>query len=391
MSRTSSEVPGYGYTILAAVAVSVLGAMFYNLLPLFVGTAQDYRGYDNESTGLISSAFFAGYTLTTSTAFFWIRRVNWRTTSLLALVIASVALLLVGYIQHMGLLVFCIFVAGGSLSVVYGVGATILGDTSSPARWYGLKVSAEALLGAFMLMILPGTLVARFGFMGLMMGMALAVVLFMPVLKWLPVSGRVRPEHGAGTTNLAPRLRMSIWAALFAVMSFIFSATMIWAFLERMANSAGFEPVMVGNILSLTLIFAVFGSMVAVLAGSRFGSGRPFLGATVIFLVGITLLASYTSLLVFAIGACLFTFSVGLGISYVVTIVANLDLDGRYVVLTVPALGFGVMAAPAVGGALSTDHGFTAVLIAGGLAVAVSLLAGLLALRMGRGGNQHAV
>lgn len=109
------------------------------------------------------------------------------------------------------------------------------------------------------------------------------------------------------------------------------------------------------------------------------------------FLVGITLLASYTGLPVFAFGACLFTFSVGLGISYAVAIVANLDLDGRYVVLTVPALGFGVMAAPAVGGTLSAVHGFTVVLITGGLAVAVSLLAGLLALRMGRGGNQHAV
>jgi hypothetical protein len=37
-------------------------------------------------------------------------------------------------------------------------------------------------------------------------------------------------------------------------MTFIFSATMIWAFVERMANTAGFEPVLVGKILSLTLL-----------------------------------------------------------------------------------------------------------------------------------------
>jgi hypothetical protein len=56
--------------ILSAVVLSALGAMFYNLLPLFLGVAQDYRELDNQGVGLLSSMFFAGFTLTTSTAFF---------------------------------------------------------------------------------------------------------------------------------------------------------------------------------------------------------------------------------------------------------------------------------------------------------------------------------
>jgi predicted MFS family arabinose efflux permease len=391
MSRVSGEVPGYGYAILAAVALSALGAMFYNLLPLFVGTAQDYRGFDDESTGLISSVFFAGYTLTTSTAYFWIRRVNWRITSSLALVTACVTLLLAGYSRSMDLLVPCVFVAGGSFSVVYGIGATILGDTNNPARWYGLKISAEALLGAFLLVIFPGTLVAHFGLMGLMMGMVLTVLLLTPALRWLPVSGQKHPGQGVKSMVLTPQLRLAIWIALISVMFFIFSATMIWAFLERMAKSAGFEPVLVGNVLSLALICAVLGSMVAVVIGGRFGSGKPLIGATAMYLAAVFLLANGASLFLFAAGACLFTFSVGLGISYVVTIVANLDLDGRYVVLSVSAMGFGVMAAPAVGGLLTAVQGFTVVLMAGGLTVVVSLLAGLVALRTGGVGNQSAL
>ncbi len=379
----SGEQINHGRVILAAVVLSVLGAMFYNLLPLFVGTAQDYRGLDNESVGLLSSAFFAGYTVTTITAFFWIRRVNWKTTSLLALAIACLALLLTGFSRSHGLLMLCIFVAGGSLSIVYGIGATILGDTNNPARWYGLKVSAEAMLGALLLLILPATFISRFGFMGLMMAMALTVLLLMPALTWLPASGHKHPEQGDGSIAMSSQLRLSIWIALFAVMFFIFSATMIWAFLERMASSAGFESVMVGNVLSLTLLFAVLGSLCAVVMGGRFGSGRPFAGAVTVFLLALTLLASGTTLLNYAIGACLFTFSVGLGISYVVTIVANLDMDGRYVVLSVPAMGIGVMAAPAISGLLSASQEFTVVLMTGGFSVLVSLVAGFFALRMG--------
>ncbi len=97
--------------ILSAVVLSALGALFYNLLPLFVGVAQDYRELDNKGIGLLSSMFFAGFTLTTSTAFFWIRRINWRSVILLALIIGSIALLLAGYFQSYGLLMLCIFIA----------------------------------------------------------------------------------------------------------------------------------------------------------------------------------------------------------------------------------------------------------------------------------------
>ena len=369
--------------ILSAVALSALGAMFYNLLPMFLGVAQDYRELDNRGIGVLSSLFFAGYTLTTSTAFFWIRRINWRIVTLLALVTGSLALLLAGYSQNHKLLMLCIFVAGGSFSTVYGIGATALGDTSNPARWYGLKISAEAMLGAILLFLLPATLISSYGFMGLMTGMVLAVVLLAPALSWLPCAGYKHREDDGMQMNLSSQSRLAVWIGLVAVTVFIFSATMIWAFVERMANTAGFDAVVVGKILSLTLIFAVLGSMAAVVLGDRFGSGKPFAAATLIFLLALGWLASTTSLLNYAIGACLLTLAIGLGITYVITIVADLDMDGRYVVLTVPAIGIGVMSAPVIGGLLTSTQEFTAILVVGGVAVVLALMAGLFALRKG--------
>jgi hypothetical protein len=58
------------------------------------------------------------------------------------------------------------------------------------------------------------------------------------------------------------------------------------------------------------------------------------------------------------------------------------------VVLTVPAIGIGVMAAPAVGGFVSSSQEFNTLLMVGGLTVAVSLFAGYFALRTG---SQNAV
>jgi predicted MFS family arabinose efflux permease len=86
------------------------------------------------------------------------------------------------------------------------------------------------------------------------------------------------------------------------------------------------------------------------------------------------------------------TFAIGLGVTYVVTIVAELDIDGRYVVLTVPAIGIGVMIAPAVGGLLLASGGFSAIFVVGGMTVVLSWLAGYFALRKGEvQGDEHRI
>jgi MFS family permease len=164
---------------------------------------------------------------------------------------------------------------------------------------------------------------------------------------------------------------------------------MIWAFVERMANEAGFDPVATGNVLSLTLVFAVGGSILAMLMGERFGPGKPFAGACLALLVSLFLLARVDTLFDYGLAACLFTFSFGLGIPYSITAVADLDIDGRYVVLTVPAIGIGVMLAPAIGGYLTAAKGYEAILWAGGVAVLAALVTALTALRIGLPHARH--
>ena len=62
-SSTWIDVPAI---IVAGVGVSAMGALFYNLLPLVLGAAQDYRGLTDQQIGLLSTAYFLGFTLTTA-------------------------------------------------------------------------------------------------------------------------------------------------------------------------------------------------------------------------------------------------------------------------------------------------------------------------------------
>jgi len=371
--------------IFSGVVISAVGAMFYNLLPLFLGTAQDYRELSDQAVGVLSSSFYVGFTLTTSTAYFWIRRFSWRTVTLISVPIAVLAMILAGYAGSYALIVAGIFISGCAFSALYGIGTTVLGDTSHAARWYGLKIASEAGMGVILLLILPGAVIARWGFEGMMVAMAFTLLILAPLLAWLPKSG----SKGGGETGdyraivIKPELRTALWMALAGVMFFLFSTTMIWAFVERMANDTGFDPVATGNVLSLTLVFAVGGSLLAMLMGDRFAAGKPFTFACLSLLASLFLLARVDSLFDYGLAACVFTFAFGLGIPYVVTVVADLDIDGRFVVLTVPAIGIGVMVAPAIGGVLTGTQGYGAILWAGGVAVLLALIISLAALRLG--------
>ena len=175
--------------ILSALAISAIGALFYNILPLYLGTAQDFRNLGNREIGFISSAFFLGYNAVTIWAFFWIRRWNWRIVTCVALPVALLGLLAGTRTQSYPLLLLTTVVAGGGFAAIYGIGTTILADTSNPARWYGVKIAAEAFPGAVLLFVLPITLIPSQGFSGAAYGIAIAALLLMPLLLTLPAHG----------------------------------------------------------------------------------------------------------------------------------------------------------------------------------------------------------
>jgi predicted MFS family arabinose efflux permease len=131
----------------------------------------------------------------------------------------------------------------------------------------------------------------------------------------------------------------------------------------------------------VSLLFAVSGSLVAAWLGNRKGCLKPLIVAHLVFFAGLAVLTQARLFAPYAIGACLVMFSVGLGIAYAVSTVAELDLDGRYVVLTVPFIGLGVMAGPGIAGMLASEEGYAPVLAFGAVSLALSLAAFVLGAR----------
>ena len=348
--------------IIPALVASGLGAMFYNILPMYVGATQDSFNLTNIEAGTLGTAFFAGYNLATFSAFFWIQKVDWRKATLLWLLVTLVGLALGLLAASFYSLLITVFISGLGFSALYGLGTRILADTKDPSRWYGIKVATEVVPGAFLLVVLPSTLLPTMGVSGVIWGMIIMVFVLSAGLLTMPSCGKADSDHTSESGIDEPfdsnTALTYVWLALICTCIYFGAASAIWSFLERMGSTGGLSQTDIGNTLALTLVFAALGSLVTGWLGSSFGNVKPFLISTFLLVISLVVLARFEATEVFSVGACLFSFSFGVGVPFAVAEVAKRDPDGRFVMLSVTAIGVGAMIGPLLGGALIEDQDY---------------------------------
>jgi predicted MFS family arabinose efflux permease len=203
--------------------------------------------------------------------------------------------------------------------------------------------------------------------------MIIAMVVLAPLAWRLPARGVKTgiadlelPGHDSASLSGS---NTGIWLSLAGTLLFFAGQTTVWAFVERLGVAGGFPAQTVGNLLSVTLLFAVMGSLTCAALGSRFGNSWPFAVGCGIYFCSLALLSRADQFAFYAAGACMVTYSFGMALPYAVARVAELDSDGRYVVLTVPAIGIGAMLGPSIAGMLTSDDNLTPILWFGGCAV----------------------
>jgi hypothetical protein len=86
------------------------------------------------------------------------------------------------------------------------------------------------------------------------------------------------------------------------------------------------------------------------------------------------MLALFSDFNLYATSTCILTFGIGVGIPFAVAEIAELDVDGRFIILSVPAIGMGAMVGPGIAGALADAGSFTPVLVAAGIALVISMI-----------------
>lgn len=381
MNKTPANPIDKAPIYIAAGLVSGAGALMFNVMPVFVGAMAETLAYSESQLGDAVAVFNLGFTLISLTAIFWIRKIDWRVTGLFATLAASIGLALMPTTQsYSGILLF-IGLVGLAMGGLYALILAVLGDSDSPDRAFGLKLGLETLPGVILLFLLPTLIVPASGFSGAVYTMAGTVMLLGAASIFLPSHGK--KTEATQTTGVTIDHSSNIRLPLLALCSSLVFFTGIaasWAFLELLANAKGLASGKVGSVLAVAFIICGIGGFIAAVLGDKYGRKLPLIAIILINWLGLWYLASFSSLQGYAIGACLLLFSVNFALAYTFGLTAEVDEQGKFIVLSAASLSIGATIGPTIAGRLVEAQGFNMVLLfsAGCSLVALLLYLGVI-------------
>jgi predicted MFS family arabinose efflux permease len=365
-------------TIVAALIASAVGVLMYNVLPLFLGSAQDLHDLTNIQTGLMGTAFFLGFNVAGATAFYWIRRISWRLGAIISAPITCFALFVSNLDLTFAVVLAAVCISGGTSGILYSIGTTIIGDTSAPNRWYGVKVAIESAAGTLLLFLLPVTLTVRYGPAGVVYGMIGVIILLLPIIFFLPRTWQKKGGEIIGN-RIGPATsldRIAIFSAVISLLMVFAGISAIWAFAERMGKLSGYDDEWVGRLLAITLMSGIFSSLGIAYFGERVHRVKTYTASLGVVFIGLLLLSIPGAFVIYAIGNCLYMMGWSVATPLASAEIAQLDTDGRYTSMIVPAIGIGSMIGPFAAGAILEEHSPIAlfVFVASSILVAAVLM-----------------
>lgn len=338
-------------------------------MPIYAGAAAASLGLDESQVGLLASTDFAGIALASILAPFWIRRVNWRTTAMVAL-----ALMLLGNIlsiyadtfSDLAKIRFPTSFAGGALMSIC---LASLSDTTKTDRNFGIAIAAQTIAGTIGLFGLP-YLVASRGVDAIFTTVATAMLLVSPATLYLTAGGKKLNE-----SNLEGRVFVLLpFVGLIGMLMFFSNIGAVWTYLERIGSEAELSATFIGKALAFSNLVALGGAITATIIADRFGHLRPLFAVAVAQVLALVMLMLRVDAITFVVAISLYAFFWNYAIPTQMSATARADPTGRLIVLATAFQGAGAAVGPATVAAFLQPNSFNAVYLVACVFCVLSLL-----------------
>ncbi len=364
---------------IAAGLISGGGVLMLNVLPVFVGALAETFGFSESQLGDIIAGYNVAFTVIAVSALVWIRRINWKVVSTIGVAITTVALILMTFASGFSALLIFVAIVGLGSGALYALIMAVLGDSNDPDKAYGLKLGLETLPGAGLLFVLPAIIAPKYGFNGVVITMAVVMVLLGLSTIYLPSKGIKGDVVIEENSSKQKQNYLLSYLSLFASLAYVAGLVATWAFLELLGTSNDISVNTVGTVLSLGfLIFGGGGGFVAAMIADRWGRVFPFVIIIAVNLFGLWQLSNFTDVTGYAIGSCLFMFSLNFALAYTFGLTAEVDNTGKLVVLSAAVVSLGAIVGPFVSGRLIESSGYNGMLMFSGACSLVTLASYLL-------------
>jgi MFS family permease len=286
------------------VAAMVVGAMFFLLMPMYIGALSDYAGFSNQQIGNLTFFELSGVALVSLSSLFWIRRIDWRVVYGVSCVTLVFSNALSTLDHEFYWLVGTRILAGMGEGGLLCIGYAALGDTKEVDRNFGFSVIGQILAPALFFVMLPGW----FSEYGLSAIFSVQLVCALLAILLVPLFPPVGLEHDNKISIF--RIGRFPLLGLFGLVLFYIGVTAVWGFLERMGVEEGFGAQEIANILAISLIASVFGAVLASIIGVRFTRHWPMVVALAVQLFALIILVDGMSFMTYALAMIFYSLGV---------------------------------------------------------------------------------
>ncbi len=376
-------------SLVAANYLGTIGALTIVILPGIVGVIAESLQLDPGQVGIVMSADIVTMALAMGVTAFLIHKWNWRVMAVIGL-----AILLLGTVASIGAdsyksMILARFIAGIGEGIAVSVAFAIFGGTRNPDREFGVYLVVILSVAATFLYFIPMILVMG-GKSWVFAVIAVIIVINFFFVTWLPVSHG--EHHPASGPDIQPLPYLLVALGLATVFFYFMAQGEAWAFMERIAASAGLSGETIGAGLALSNIGGIAGALIAALVNIRFGRALPIIISAVISIAGLLVLLGEINGLRFGLATLLYLFAWNLTQPYFSGIMAELDPKGRVVVMMGAVQTAGLGLGPGIVGSMIRGEDFSVVSYFGIGLILLSLITvlGLLGIKHRRGGRQKA-
>lgn len=345
--------------MLASIWITVVGVAALLILPIIVGGLSDNTDFTNAQIGYLASADMAGMGLVSTLSIFWVRKVNWKLTAVVGLLILIGANIFCINAETFETMLVLRLIAGLGGGMALSVGLACQSDCALADRAFSYFVALEFFLTSVGFVFLPD-LLKDFGLAGLMYvlaGMGASALLLTTIL---PAQG-VDKSINNGKNNKVPAHGIFV---LIGCLLFFTSQGGLWAFIERIGVNSGMDSNSVGNVLAISSYAGLVGALGAVWLRERFGFFLTFLLLGVGELACMLILLGKFEYSLYLLSLIIFQFFWALAIPLMMSIVNKMDPSGRLVLLILAVAKMGYAIGPALMGQLVNESGYNHVVLA---------------------------
>lgn len=346
---------------IAIAAFLTINNLVYNTLPILLGGLATQRGFDESEIGFLGSAFLAGQMITNITGPLWVGRVNWKITVSIAMVIFAIAMSLSAHVGFSMIALLYVF-AGGMTGISLACMFCLISNMDNPVRAYSMALISQCVIAGVLVIILQSIILPAYGLEGLsylITALILGAIIF---VNWIPKNlkiqqlGNVKKDEDESPMFKA---NFSLWAfvGLVGIAIYYTGQTGVWAFVERIGTSRGFDPDFIGIVTAGSLILSGLGAWAADITGDRLGNFKPLVIGILVFIIAMIILASTSDKYLYFLAIILYSAAWNYMTPFQLLVVRRADTSGTYASMIPAFQSIGSAFGPVMVGLLIVDGG----------------------------------